>query len=285
MSSSPQPTTDYVLGYSAEEHERLMRQAALLRPWTEKFFRAAGIADAMRVLDVGCGLGDVSMLAADLVGSRGTVTGVDRDGPALEQARLRVARQGLDNRVKFIQSSLDEFKPEEMFDAVVGRYILLYQPDAGAMVRQVAEFVRPGGIVVFHELDFGRPHALWPEPPLFQKIYKILGEAFRQGGAPPDFGLRLTRTFLDAGLGYPTVQAELPVGSVPGSPLFWWIATTIKTLLPRIEQFGLATAAELQVETLAQRMEAEALELGTQILGPVQFGAWTRKSADPSAKS
>ena len=41
--------------------------------------------------------------------------------------------------------------------------------------------------------------------------------------------------------------------------------------------FGLATAAELQVETLAARMEEEAVALGTQLIGPMQFGAWAVK--------
>jgi len=46
--------------------------------------------------------------------------------------------------------------------------------------------------------------------------------------------------------------------------------------LPRIEQFGLASADELELDTLVVRMEAEAVTLRTQLIGPLQFGAWTR---------
>jgi len=59
---------DYVLGYSQHEQQRLLKQAAILRACTERFFRAGGLAPGMRVLDLGCGMGDVSLLAADLVG-------------------------------------------------------------------------------------------------------------------------------------------------------------------------------------------------------------------------
>ena len=43
----------------------------------------------MRVLDLGCGMGDVSLLAARLVGPTGSVTGIDRDGVIVEKARER----------------------------------------------------------------------------------------------------------------------------------------------------------------------------------------------------
>src|SRR5262249_30726946 len=74
--------------------ERLILQARILRPYTEKFFRAAGLAPGMRVLDVGSGMGDVSLLSADIVGPGGRVLGIDRDVAALDNARRRTDQQG-----------------------------------------------------------------------------------------------------------------------------------------------------------------------------------------------
>jgi ubiquinone/menaquinone biosynthesis C-methylase UbiE len=277
ISTPQQSSSDYVMGYSEQEQQRLMLQAAILRPWTERFFRAAGLGTGMRVLDVGCGAGDVSLLAAELVGPTGKVVGVDRDASSLELAQWRAAQESCDAWLTFENASLEMFSCGETFDAVVGRYILLYQSDPSAVLRRLADCVRPGGLVVFHEVDFGRPHVMFPDPPLWHKICRLVGETFRRSGASPDFGLKLTRTFLDAGLPRPTVKAVLPVASREGSPLFAWLAMGVKTLLPRIEELGLATAEEIQVDTLAERMEAEAMKLGTQLLGPVQFGAWIRK--------
>ena len=53
---------NYVLGDSLHEYERLTLQARILRPYTEKFFRAAGLVPGMRVLDIGSGMGDVALL-------------------------------------------------------------------------------------------------------------------------------------------------------------------------------------------------------------------------------
>ena len=79
----------YALGHSDRELDRLSAQARLIDPITRQFFREAGIAPGMRVLDVGSGAGDVAFLLAELVGDSGDVVGVDRAPGALAVARAR----------------------------------------------------------------------------------------------------------------------------------------------------------------------------------------------------
>src|SRR5215472_18723298 len=86
-----QATTGYVFGYTDAEHERLIRQAAIIAPITERLFREAGIGPGQRVLDLGSGMGDVSILAARLVGASGEVVGIERDATSIELAEARVA--------------------------------------------------------------------------------------------------------------------------------------------------------------------------------------------------
>jgi cyclopropane fatty-acyl-phospholipid synthase-like methyltransferase len=75
----------------------------------------------MRVLDVGSGMGDVALLAADMVGPGDRVLGIDRDANALTNARRRTDEQGCSSSVEFEASNLDEFTRTEQFDALVGR--------------------------------------------------------------------------------------------------------------------------------------------------------------------
>ena len=86
---TPPGSPQYVLGRSETESQRLVKQAAFLRPSTERVFRKAGIAEGMHVLDLGCGAGDVSFLAAELVGPTGSVVGIDVDPGVLALARAR----------------------------------------------------------------------------------------------------------------------------------------------------------------------------------------------------
>ena len=125
-----------------------------------------------------------------------------------------------------------------------------------------------------NEIDFGEPPRAFPDAPLWRKSWLLLAEAFRRSSTPPDFGMRIARAFLDAGLPYPKFQAEVPMVAGPDSYIYGWVAETLRSLIPRIEQYGLATADELQIDTLAARLQAEAVALGSQLSGPMQVGAW-----------
>ena len=61
----------YALGYTNSEHERLIRQAARIGPYTERLFREAGIGPGQRVLDLGSGGGIDVLLSAKRVGQTG----------------------------------------------------------------------------------------------------------------------------------------------------------------------------------------------------------------------
>ena len=281
MGSNIPPT--YVLGQSTYEYERLTLQAKIVRPFTEKFFIMAGIGPGMRVLEAGSGVGDVALLAAEMVGPAGHVFGVDRDAAGLENARERTRQQGCSSWVSFRASALDEFNTADQFDAIVGRYVLLYQHDPGATIRHVLNFLKPGGIVVFHEMDFADPCSSDPPCAFWDEAYALLSEAFRRAGNPPDYGRRIAKAFLEAGLPFPTVLAESLAGGGPGSYLYRWIANTLISVSPRLEQLGLALPDGVTAdETLAKRLEEEAVAAGSQILGPIQFGAWTRKPLSES---
>src|SRR5215471_5878887 len=95
QTANQQPT--YALGHSEAELERLSRQAQAFEPFTRQLFQQAGITTGMRVLDVGCGSGDVALLAADLVGPRGEVIGADRSAAAVDRATARAQASDIGN--------------------------------------------------------------------------------------------------------------------------------------------------------------------------------------------
>jgi ubiquinone/menaquinone biosynthesis C-methylase UbiE len=118
---------------------------------TERLLRAAGIGPGRRVLDVGCGTGDVALLAARLVGPAGLVCGIDRSGEAVWQARLGVLAAAAE-QVDILQADLDDFAPPGVFDIVVSRYLPGPAADPAYLLRRAAGLVRPGGVIALHEL-------------------------------------------------------------------------------------------------------------------------------------
>ena len=146
--------TSTSLGETSAEHERLIRQGNIFGPITERLFRDAGIDTGQRVLDVGSGVGDVALLAARLVGPSGTAIGVERDPDAVATASSRASVTGLAN-VRFIQGEIGSVTISEPFDAVVGRFIIEFLPDAGTVMCSLASLLRPGGVIAFQDASWG----------------------------------------------------------------------------------------------------------------------------------
>ncbi len=105
-SSAAESGSTYVLGHADAEVQRLLLQGRLYDELTEHALRLAGLRPGMRVLDIGCGPGDVSFIAARLVGPSGTVLGVDAAPEMIALARARAAEQGL-STVHFTQAAID----------------------------------------------------------------------------------------------------------------------------------------------------------------------------------
>jgi len=200
------PTHAYVLGHSNRELERLKAQARLIDPITQRFFRAAGIVPGMRVLDVGTGAGDVAFLSADLVGEAGEVVGVDRVPAALEEARARATARTLRN-VVFCEGDPAEIAFERPFDAVIGRYVLQFQEHPASMLRSLSRHVRPGGLIVFHEIDWAGL-ASFPPAPIYEQCCHWGLQTLRLHGTETRMGSKLHATFVEAGLEAPSMRLE-----------------------------------------------------------------------------
>ncbi len=265
----------YVLGHGSEEHRRLILQSRFVGELTEAVFARAGLAKGMRVLDVGCGAGDVSLLAAAFVGAGGSVLGIDQSPESVSLARDRAKAAGLDN-VRFEVARIEAFDSSERFDALVGRLVLLYLKEPAVVLRHLAERVRPGGIVVFHEMEMTTARCV-PASPLFAQTGRWIVEAFTRAGVETSMGSRMYSIFKDAGLPAPDMISGGRVEGNPDSQIFEWLAQTVRSLLPMIEKTGVATADEVGIDTLADRLRAAVVEQRGVAHSPVFVGAWTRK--------
>src|SRR5690349_1040057 len=97
----------------------------------------------MRVLDLGSGAGDMAFVAADVVGANGEVVGLERSPQAVAQATARARRRPPGN-TRFISGDIREAVEDGPFDAVVGRLVLMYVPDASAVLHTQAAALRRG---------------------------------------------------------------------------------------------------------------------------------------------
>jgi ubiquinone/menaquinone biosynthesis C-methylase UbiE len=276
MTLQTDPT--YVFERSSDEYLRLTRQAALFEPMTERLFRDAGITPGMRVLDVGSGVGDVALLAARLVGPRGSVVGVDLDDSALQTARARAGALSLPN-LRFIEGDVRSAEPGADFDAAVGRFVLGYLADPAEALGAIAERVRPGGIVAFQELDLD-PDARsrsFPEGTLWDQTGRVVIETFARAGTHVRMGRQLLGSYLSAGLPAPTLREEAIVGGGPDFAGYAWLAGVARSLAPLMASLGIGGPQQLELDTLAERLRDDAVARGAVVWGPPLIGAHARR--------
>lgn len=242
--------------------------------FTTRLLIDAGVGKGMRVLDAGCGWGDVSFLLCDLVGRGGEVIGVDRDANSIATARRRTETHE-HSSLAFLKCELLELQESVgTFDAIVGRRVLMYQKDAVATIRALSKLLRPGGVMVFQEHDTTMAPASLDPFPLHKRAQFWIQEMIAREGADLHIGFNLHSIFTQAGLTVENLRAECLV-QTPDKP--YSLGAIVGACLPRIIALGVASAEEVEIDTLQERLDQERSASSGIYVGDVMFGSWARK--------
>jgi SAM-dependent methyltransferase len=269
------PKVDYALGHSSRELDRLSFQGTVFAPYTRQLLTEAGLTAGMRVLDVGSGSGDVSFLAADLVGSNGYVLGVDRSRAAVERARARAIRRNLAN-INFEVGDPAAMHFDKPFDAIIGRFVLMYQNDPATSLRSIMRYLREDGLVAFQELDSTACRS-WPPVPVFDEAARWLMEGLRSSGARPELGLEMHSLFVDCGLPAPRMRMDTLVSGERESPVYKLLAEAVRSMVPTLEKLNIASGAQVKIDTLADRIRQDVIARRAIAMSYGLVGAWARK--------
>jgi ubiquinone/menaquinone biosynthesis C-methylase UbiE len=263
----------YILGESDREIARLQYQAQFFQRETREALLLAGLAPGMQVLDIGCGAGDVSLIAAEIVGTQGHVCGLDQSPSALESATRRVAANGIGN-THFELGDIRFYSPHRTVDALIGRFILLHLREPTVILRQILQNILPGGILAFMELDISSA-AVAPRGQLFQRCLSWIVDVYHRGGYEPDMGSRLYGAFRAAGLD-PTLTCACRVEGAQKTTGYDFIAQSIQSLMPTMISLGVVSEEEIGIGDLAERLRAEGCATDQCVVFPRFVCAWAK---------
>jgi SAM-dependent methyltransferase len=252
----------------------LIRQASRIAPFTERFFREAGIVPGARVLELGSGMGDVAMLVADLVGPSGEVVGVERDAESVARARARVAAAGHRN-VSFIHADLHQIDQHHPFDAAVGRFILMFLPDPLGALRGLSKLVRPGGVLAFQEPTWVPLLAMGSPLPLWSMTLAAIHQTFVRSGVNPEMGPELFHLFQRAGLPAPAMKMEIPLGH--DEEFCGLLCCLVWSVQALARQHGVSLEGLGDLDTLPARVHEEVSAANSVVSFVPLVGVWSRK--------
>ncbi|MEM7111443.1 MAG: methyltransferase domain-containing protein [Chloroflexota bacterium] len=269
----------YVLGHTTRELDRLDLQGIIYKPLTRRALLDGGLQAGMRVLDVGCGSGDVSRLAGEIVGEAGSVLGVDLDEGSVQSARERTSLP----QVSFQVSEASAVAEEGAFDALIGRFILMHQPDPAAFLAQAAQAVRPGGRVIFVESHMAAildgEHS-FPYSALYDKVIRWKCDVVAAAGADIRAGLALHSIFQAADLPAPQTHMETAVSGGANSVLYRYMADSIRSMLPMAAKYGITGFDEATVKSLEGQLRDELVASGGVFVCWPAVAAWCQLPED-----
>ena len=126
--------------------------AGVANPWT-----MGRLAAGERVLDLGSGAGTDSLVAAQMVGADGHVTGIDMTAPMLAKARAAATEMGVAN-VEFVDGEAERLPfADASFDVVISNGVIDLVPDKDAVFAELHRVLAPGGRMQIADVTIQNP--------------------------------------------------------------------------------------------------------------------------------
>lgn len=235
-SNPPSDSTEereYILGTDREERDRLHTQHQTWRQQSYSLWERAGIRTGHVVLDLGCGPGATTLDLAELVGPTGRVLAVDKSERFLAALREDLVARRI-TQVETQQAAVEDLALEpESLDAAYTRWLLCWLQDPGAVLRTVAQALKPGAYFALQEyLDWGAMK-LVPRNEVFDEVILACMRSWEAGGATIDFCDRLPDLAEAAGLELTLFEPVARLGPV-GSLEWRWLGEFFRSYLPRL---------------------------------------------------
>jgi SAM-dependent methyltransferase len=265
-------TRPYVLATGEAAAYRLRILHSLYGLGTRRVLLDSGLRPGMRVADMGCGVGMVTALLAELVGPEGNIFGIDASGAQLAKAREQVSKSA--TNIHFIEASATETGlPPASFDLVYCRFLLLHLPEPERALREMRSLLKPNGILVCEDADLTTAGS---EPPsafdAFADLFCRLGPT---RGLDYTLGRRLYRMVQAAGFPAPEITFNQPI--VARGENKRWLELSVAEAASVFVNAGLITADELE-RTLIE-MRHLSTDGSVLALMPRMAQVWAKKSA------
>lgn len=206
---------------AAEVYDELF-PPALFNQWAPRIAEFAELGAGMSVLDVACGTGVLSLVAADIVGPTGSVVGLDMNPGMLEVAKRKSAH------IDWHEAPAEAIPfDDSTFDAVVSQFGLMFFQDKTLAIREMMRVLRPGGnlaVAVWDALANVAGYA-----GVTELLSRLFGDSCAESlRAPYSLGdtRELSALFSDAGVS--DVEIETVEGKACYPSIRYWMEADIR---------------------------------------------------------
>ncbi|MYC31378.1 MAG: class I SAM-dependent methyltransferase [Chloroflexi bacterium] len=256
----------YTMGYSEEFLQLLDRRnaqnsAAYLLPLLEP---------GMRVLDLGCGPGTISVGLAEAV-NPGEVQGIDMEASQIDLAHAAAAAGGHSNISFHVGNALDLPFDSDYFDVVHAHAVIMHIPDTEAVLSQVRRVLKPGGLFASRDL-IAESSFIEPASDGLREAWETFTNLMRGNGGHPEIGKELNGILLNAGFSDIRCSASFDSYGTPpdldfyyGFIVDWFFSPNV---IAAVTGLGIATQEKFDY----WRGELDAWRANPRAFGALAFG-------------
>jgi SAM-dependent methyltransferase len=266
------PSDHYILATGGKDVKRLRLLHEIYGPGTEALFHRVGLRDGLRVVDVGCGSGNIACWVAEQIQPNGRVLAIDVSGDQIEQARRQAQRRNLRNIDFQVANAYSPRLPEGSFDLAYCRLVLTHLTRPVEALQAMRSLVRPGGKVVCEELDIG----CWlcdPPAPAMNRFFELNGALGERRNEDFRLGASLHRLFREVGFARPEVGANFVLALRGEQKRLLWM--TFTEFASELVSEGLSTQAE--VDRVAAELKTVADDEMTLFGFPLVAQVWAER--------
>ncbi|OGV28479.1 MAG: hypothetical protein A3E88_05065 [Legionellales bacterium RIFCSPHIGHO2_12_FULL_35_11] len=203
-------SNQYSLPVGKSDLERMTMLGSIYNPFCYNFLLKSGLKPGLKVADIGCGPGNVTLWLSEQVGSTGKIIGVDHSGEQLELLNKIILEKEIHNVSTYKIDIYNIDQIQESFDIIFCRFLFIHLSQPLVAIQKLHSLLKPGGCLIMAELD----NSTWfsyPEHDALLKDTKLLCEVGEKKGmdfciGPKLYGYLRKEVFADI-----SVQIAQPI--------------------------------------------------------------------------
>lgn len=243
---------------------------------TKKLIENVEISQNMKILDLGCGNGDVSFLISKYIGNNGIVVGIDSNKNVISNAINKSKEFGLSNTNFILGDLTEDFQIEYSdFDVVIVRRVLMYLSNPIKTITNAIRYLKPNGIFLVQENDVSLTPINLEFMPEHKKIIEYIRKTLEKENVNFKIGFDLNSILTSCGLSVEKIWAEA-VLSTPEQHTPW--AFLAKVMKERMLMHNvISNESELDLENLSDKLYKERISNNITFISDLVFCAIGRK--------
>ena len=250
MTQPESPTPDYALSYG----DAFARLQPLHNARTNAAYLLPMLRPGLRLLDFGCGSGDISVGLAEAV-APGELHGVDPEEAQIELARSLAVSTETGNATFHVGEVTALPFPDGFFDVAHCHTVLMYVPDTQAALAEVKRVLKPGGLIACREM-ICESSFVHPDLGIMQTAWNALEDLLYFDEGHPQMGKEMKAHILEAGFTNIRVSASFDTHSAPAEVAL--IHSLARRWFSSPEMLGAASAYDMpgMTQSLFERLSA-----------------------------